>query len=136
MAETETRSLQAKEKAEVASPVEHTRPGPAFVPAVDIFENDKELTLLADLPGVKASDLHIGLKENVLTISGDVAPPEKAGETDVLREYRVGKYFREFTLSEVIDQGRIEAGLKDGVLTLRLPKVEAARPRKIEVKAA
>ena len=62
MADTETKALQAKEKAQVTSPAETTRPGPAFIPAVDIFENEKELTLLADMPGVKAGDLHIGIK--------------------------------------------------------------------------
>ncbi|RJR19452.1 MAG: Hsp20/alpha crystallin family protein [Desulfobacteraceae bacterium] len=134
MLDMETKSLQAKEKAEVTSSAEHTRPGPTFVPAVDIFENEKELNLLADMPGVKASDLHIGIKENILTLSGYASPPEKSDETDILREYRVGKYFREFTLSEMIDQNKIEAQLKDGVLKLRLPKVESARPRKIEVK--
>ncbi len=136
MADIETKSLQAKEKAEVTSQAEHTRPGVAFVPAVDIFENERELTLLADMPGVKASDLHIAIKDGVLTLSADAASPELPSEVDILREYRVGNYFREFTLSEVIDQDKIEAELKDGVLRLRLPRVEAARPRKIEVRTA
>jgi len=136
MADTETKALQDKEKAQVTSPAETTRPGPAFIPAVDIFENEKELTLLADMPGVKAGDLHIGIKDGVLTLSGETNPSEKPSEGDILREYRVGNYFREFTLSGVIDQEKIEAGLKNGVLRLILPKVEAARPRKIEVKSA
>ena len=134
MADTKSKTLQAKEKKEVTHPAEQTRPGRVFTPAVDIFETDKEITLLADMPGVKAKDLNIDLHEDVLTLNGDVDPPEGANEGDVIREYRMGKYYRQFTLSQVIDQSRIEAELKDGVLRLRLPKVEAATPRKITVR--
>jgi HSP20 family protein len=77
--------------------------------------------------------LIIDLREDVFTLDGDVKSPEGAGEADVLREYRTGKYYRKFTLSQVIDRAEIDSGLKDGVLRLRLPKVEAATPRKIAV---
>jgi HSP20 family protein len=136
MADTESKALQAKEKAEVATPAEQTRPGLVFTPAVDIFETDKEITLRADMPGVKAKDLNLDLHENVLTLDGDVKSPEGADEVDVIREYRTGKYYRQFNLSQVIDQAKINAALKDGVLLLRLPKVEAATPRKIAVKSS
>ncbi len=135
MAETESKALQAKEKAELTTPAEQTRPGLVFTPAVDIFETDKEITLLADMPGVKAGDLNIDLREDVLTLASDVKSPEGADEVDVIREYRTGKYYRQFTLSQVIDQAKIDAELKDGVLRLQLPKVEAATPRKIAVKS-
>lgn len=135
MADTESKALQAREKAEVAAPAEQTRPGLAFTPPVDIFETDKEITLLADMPGVKTTDLNIDLHDNVLTLNGDVKSPEGSDEVDVFREYRTGKYYRQFNLSEVIDQAKINASLKDGVLRLILPKVEAATPRKIAVKA-
>ena len=135
MAETGSKALQAKEKAELTTPAEQTRPGLVFTPAVDIFETDKEITLLADMPGVKAGDLNIDLREDVLTLASDVKSPEGADEVDVIREYRTGKYYRQFTLSQVIDQGKIDAELKDGVLRLQLPKVEAATPRKIAVKS-
>jgi HSP20 family molecular chaperone IbpA len=136
MADTESKALKLKEKAEVTTPAEQTRPGLVFTPAVDIFETDKEITLLADMPGVKAGDLNIDLHENVLTLDGSVKSPEGADEVDVLMEYRTGKYYRQFTLSQVIDQAKIDAELKDGVLRLRLPKVEAATPRKIAVKSS
>jgi HSP20 family molecular chaperone IbpA len=136
MADTESKALQTKEKAQVTTPAEQTRPGLLFKPAVDIFETDKDITLLADMPGVKAGDLNIDLHENVLTLDGEVKSPEGADELNVIREYRMGKYQRQFTLSQVIDQGKINAELNDGVLRLRLPKVEAAKPRKITVKAA
>ncbi|MBW1721450.1 MAG: Hsp20/alpha crystallin family protein [Deltaproteobacteria bacterium] len=134
MAETESKALQAKKKTEVTTPAEQTKPGLVFTPAVDIFETDNEITLLADMPGVKAEDLNIDLRENVLTLDGDVKTPEGENEVDVIREYRTGKYHRQFSLSQVIDQSKIEAELKDGVLRLRLPKAEAATPRKIAVK--
>jgi len=134
MADKESRALQVKEKAQVTNPAEQIRPGLVFTPAVDIFETEKEITLLADIPGVAAGELNIDLRENVLTLDGDAKAPEGTDEVDVIREYRTGKYYRQFTLSQVIDQGKIDAELKDGVLRLRLPKVEAAKPRKIAVK--
>ncbi len=136
MADSESKSLQPREKAEVTTPGEQMRPGLVFSPAIDIFETEKEITLLADMPGVKADKLSIDLKENVLSLSGEVEPPEGPNEVDLLREYRTGKYLREFSLAQVIDQGKIEARLKDGVLTLRLPKVEKAAPRRIAIKAS
>jgi HSP20 family molecular chaperone IbpA len=135
MADTKSKALQAKAKTQVTTPAEQTKPGLVFTPAVDIFETDKEITLLADMPGVKAEGLNIDIRENTLTLDGDVQSPDGSDEEDVLREYRTGKYYRQFTLSQVIDQGKIGAELKDGVLRLRLPKVEAATPRKIAVKA-
>lgn len=135
MTATDTKALQAKEKREVAVP-EQTKPGLIFTPAVDIFETDKAITLLADLPGVKSNDLSIDLNDNVLTISGGTDVPDQTGEAVIFSEYDTGKYFRQFTLSEVIDQAKIDAKLTDGVLRLTLPKVEKVSPRKIAVKAA
>jgi len=136
MTDRESKALQAKEKAEVTEPAEQTKPGLVFTPAVDIFETEKEITLLADMPGVHAGDLNIDLHENVLTLESEVKAPEGADEVDVIREYRTGRYYRQFRLSQVIDQAKIDAEMQDGVLRLRLPKVEAAKPRQIKVKAA
>jgi len=133
MAGTDTKELKVMEKQEVSSPAEQTRPGLVFTPAVDIFENDKELVLLADMPGVKAEDLTIDLRDNMLTLDGVLGPLESAKEEDVLIEYEVGKYYRQFSLSEVVDQEKIDAQIKNGVLRLTLPKVEKAAPRKITV---
>lgn len=113
---------------------EQTRPGLVYNPATDIFETENSITLLADLPGVQAADLQIDLRESVLTLTGRVAAPESRYESDVLREYQSGTFFRQFTLSERIDQAKIDAKLSDGVLRLELPKVERARPRQIVVK--
>jgi len=134
MTETDAKEIQVKPKQEVPSPAEQTKPGVVFTPSVDIFETDRELTLLADLPGVTAENLNIDLRENTLTLTGDVEPFEMAGEEDILVEYEIGKYHRQFSLSSVIDQSKIDAKLTDGVLRLTLPKVEEAKPRKIEVR--
>ena len=133
MTDSKAKEIQVKPKQEVTSPAEQTTPGVVFTPSVDIFENDRELTLLADLPGVTAENLTIDLRENTLTLTGEVEPFEKAHEEDILVEYEVGKYYRQFSLSNVIDQSKIDAKLTDGVLRLILPKVEEAKPRKIEV---
>jgi len=132
---TESKELQAKTKQEVATPAEQTRPGLVFTPEVDIFETEKEITLLADMSGVAADDVTIDLKDGVLTLSGDVKPWEGAEETDVLVEFEIGKYYRQFTLSDAIDQDKIDAKLEDGVLRLTLPKAQKAVPRQIAVKA-
>ena len=135
MTESDAKEIQVKPKQEVASAAEQTEPGLVFTPSVDIFETDRELTLLADLPGVTAKSLSIDLRDNTLTLTGDVEPVAGTGEENILMEYQTGKYFRQFTLSNVIDQGKIDAKLTDGVLRLTLPKVEAATPRKIEIKS-
>ena len=136
MADAETKALKAKEKKEITTPAEQMKPGLTFTPAVDIFETDREITLLADMPGVKVKDLTIDVRDDVLSLASEVDPPEGLNESDVLREYETGTYVRQFNLSEVIDQSKIEADLKDGVLRLTLPKVEPAAPRKIKVKVA
>jgi HSP20 family protein len=131
----ETKDLKVKEKQELQTSAEQTKPGLVFTPDVDIFENETEITLLADMPGVTSDNISIDLNEGVLTLTGDVKPWENADETDVLVEFEIGKYYRQFTMSELIDQDRIEAKLEDGVLRLTLPKAEKAKPRKITVNA-
>ena len=132
---TESKELQAKAKHEVAGPAEQTRPGLVFTPEVDIFETDKEITLLTDMPGVSPNDVNIDLRDGVLTIQGDVKPWEGSEETDVLVEFEIGKYFRKFTLPDAINQDNIDAKFEDGVLRLTLPKAQKAVPRQIAVKA-
>jgi HSP20 family molecular chaperone IbpA len=136
MTDSESKEIQVKPKQEVSTASEQTRPGLVFTPSVDIFETDHEITLLADLPGVTTESLTIDLRENTLTLSGEVEPFEEANEEDILIEYEIGKYYRQFTLSSVIDQNKIDAKLTDGVLRLSLPKIQKATPRKIQVKAS
>jgi HSP20 family protein len=134
MSDKESKNLQVKPKKELTSAAEQTRPGLIFTPNVDIFETDHDITLLADMPGVSSDSLTIDLRKNILTLTGEVTPFEGADEEDIMIEYETGKYHRQFTLSSVIDQRKINAKLTDGVLRLTLPKVEEATPRKIEVK--
>jgi HSP20 family protein len=131
----ESKELQAKEKHEVAAPAEQTRPGLVFTPDVDIFETDHKITVLADMPGVDADGVNIELRDDILTLSGDVKPWEEPDESDVLVEFEIGKYYRQFTLSDAIDQNKIDAKLEDGVLRLTLPKAQKAVPRQITVTA-
>jgi HSP20 family protein len=135
MATEATTDFQKAEASTVATAPEQTRTGPLYSPSVDIFENDNSITLLADMPGVKSADLEIDLRENVLTLTGRMATPGTGKESYVSREYRPGTFFRQFTLSEAIDQPKIDAQLTDGVLRLELPKVEKAKPRQIIVRA-
>jgi HSP20 family protein len=127
--------IQKTETAPLSARPEQTRSGAVYTPAVDIFENDHAITVLADLPGVKAEDLRIDLRESVLTLTGRVTAPDIRDELHVLREYEPGMFFRQFTLGETIEQSKIDAKLTDGVLRLELPKLERARPRQIAVRS-
>jgi HSP20 family molecular chaperone IbpA len=135
MADTQSKELKVREKQELTSPAEQTTPGLVFTPAVDIFETDKEITLLADIPGVNADDLTIDLRDNTLTLSTSLASVENKNEEEILVEYETGRYYRQFTLGELVSQENIDAKLSDGVLRLTLPKIEKATPKKIAVKS-
>jgi len=78
----------------------------------------------------------IDLRDNTLTLSADIARVENANEEDMLVEYETGKYYRQFTIGELINQEKIDAKLNEGILRLKLPKVEKATPKKIVVKTA
>ncbi len=132
--EQTAKNLEPRAKQEVAG-AEATRPGRLFSPAVDIFETDDAILVLADMPGVKPDGLTIDLRDSILTIDGRIAEVESPDEQVLLREYETGAFRREFRLTNLIDQERIDAALRDGVLRLTLPKAQAARPRKIEVHA-
>jgi HSP20 family protein len=136
MASVGTADMERGEKTGVANVPEQTRPGAVYSPSVDIFESESSITVLADMPGVKAEDLKIDLRESVLTLTGPVTVAASAKESAVLREYQSGTFFRQFTLSETIDQSKIDAKLSDGVLRLELPKVAKAQPRQITVRTA
>jgi len=126
--------MNVREKQEVSvGAAENTSDQPMFVPVVDIWETDKGLMLMADMPGVATEDLSVDLSENTLTISGKVTPAPE-GRKSLIREYEEGTFYRQFSLAENIDQSAITAALKDGVLTLELPRVAPAQPRKIEIK--
>jgi len=116
------------------SAAERLREGVTFTPRVDILETDKELLLIADLPGVRNEDVELRFEKGQLVLSGHVKP--RLGDKQfVLREYEEGDFYRAFAIHESIDATKIEASCKQGVLTVHLPKVEAVKPRQITVKA-
>lgn len=115
-----------------ATAKEMTRDHHFVSPAVDIFETDDALTLVADLPGASKDGLEIDVDQGVLSIR---ATATHSGVGDSLyREFRPSGYYRQFRLLDDFDAARADAQLQDGVLTLTLPKAEAAKPRKITVK--
>lgn len=130
---TQVQDIKPQDKQEVKTSTEQTTPGRIFSPRVDIFEDEEALVIVADMPGVEADNVNIDLREDVLTLSGvpSVSVPQQ--EEYVLQEFETGKYLRQFTLSEVIDQSKIKASLAQGVLRVTLPKVAPAKPRKIQI---
>jgi HSP20 family protein len=114
--------------------VENTRPGRQFAPRVDIFENDDHLVLYADLPGVRPDGVDLRYERGELTLQGKVAEFKHAGQP-VLREYDFGDYYRVFQIHESIDASKIEAEFKNGVLTVRLPKQEAVKPKLVSIRS-
>jgi HSP20 family protein len=110
---------------------EATRSETRYVtPPVDIVESDEGLTLVADVPGLDEKNLEISVEQGVLTIEGKAV----FGTGDLLwREYAMDGYWRQFQLPDSFDAGKAKAQVRQGVLTLHLPKAEAARPRRIAV---
>lgn len=124
-------SSAAKDRAE-ARP-EATRGGVFFTPRVDIVESESELTLFAEVPGVRPEDVELRYEKGELVLHARVKP-RPTPQTILLQEYEEGDFFRAFTIHESIDAGRIAAECKNGMLTVHLPKVEAVRPRQIAVR--
>jgi HSP20 family molecular chaperone IbpA len=130
----ENTSTAVKERADGARPEATRGDGVYFTPRVDIFESDKELTLYADVPGVKPGDINLHYEQGQLVLHGKVRRREPGRRALLLEEYEEGDFYRAFAIHESIDAGRIEAECKNGVLVVHLPKAEAARPRQITVR--
>jgi HSP20 family molecular chaperone IbpA len=128
--------IEAKPKQKVERREESTRPGTYFQPPVDIFETSDELVLLADMPGVPSGGVDVHLEGDELAIEGRVKAEDYEGLKPLYVEYGVGGFYRRFTLGETIDREGIKAQLKHGVLMLRLPKAERAKPRRIAVETS
>jgi HSP20 family protein len=125
--------LQVQQKRELEKKQEATIPARVFVPTTDIFETEQALTLVAEMPGVDKDKVDVSVEDGVLTIQGQLDFSKYEGLRPVYTEYNIGHYRRIFTLSNRIDQNSISAEMKDGVLTLVLPKAEEAKPRRISV---
>jgi HSP20 family molecular chaperone IbpA len=144
MADNQVRTQQrqpatAQGGQDVAAPAEgaeRTRTRPVYAPHTDIFETKDGLVILADMPGVSPDGADVTLERNVLTIRGRTEDSAPQGFSPVYLEYRPGDYERVFTLSEDIEAARIEAGVKNGVLRLFLPKAGPAQTKRIQVRAS
>jgi HSP20 family molecular chaperone IbpA len=137
MSEEQNLDIADTEKQEIVeSGAERTRDRLAFVPRADIYETEEAIFVVTDMPGVDETSVDVTLEDNVLTINGYVEPREPEGHNLAYGEYRVGDYQRTFTLSDKIERDGIEATVKDGVLSLHLPKITEARKRTITIKAA
>jgi HSP20 family molecular chaperone IbpA len=123
------------DRSEVNRRPERTRDRRVFLPLTDIYETEDNIILLADMPGVGSTDLDVTLESRVLTVTGRTADYAPSGFSLVHAEYGAGDYERVFTLSDEINREAIEAKLENGVLRLKLPKVEAAKARRIAIAA-
>jgi HSP20 family protein len=125
--------LQVQEKRELEKKQESTVPARLFMPTADIFEAEHALTVVLEMPGVDKNNVDISIEAGMLTIEGRLDFSKYGGMQPVYTEYNIGHYRRSFSLSNKIDQGKIGAEMKDGVLTITLPKAEEAKPRRISV---
>lgn len=127
------KQIEAVEKEELVEKQESTKAGKWFVPKADIFEVNDELILKLDMPGVPKSNIEINLEKNVLSVKGEI----ETGVYDKLQplytEFNVGHYQRSFRISNEFAQDKIQAELKQGTLSITLPKREETLPRKIEI---
>ena len=128
-----SQELQVQQKREVEKKTEGTIPARVFVPVTDIFETPEALTVVLEMPGVDRNSIEANVENDVITIEGRIDFAKYEGMQPVYTEYNVGHYARSFQISNKIDQSKISAEMKDGVVTLVLPKVEQAKPRKIKV---
>jgi HSP20 family molecular chaperone IbpA len=112
------------------------RGAPFVVPPVDVYEDESGITVLADLPGVSRDRLGVRVDGDTLIVEATASTPQPQDMQLIYGEASCPNYRRQFTLSHELDSARIDASLKDGVLRLSIPKLEEARPRRIEVRAA
>ena len=125
--------LQVQHKREVEKKQESTVPVRDFLPPTDIFETDQALTVVLEMPGVSKESVEVGVDNDVITIPGRIDSSKYEGLQPLYTEYNIGNYSRSFQISSKIEQEGIKAELKDGVMTLVLPKAEKALPRRISV---
>ena len=130
---SDSQELQVQQKREVDKKTEGTTPGRVFVPVTDIFETPEALTVVLEMPGVDRETLEASVENDMVTIEGRIDFTKYEGMQPVYTEYNVGHFARSFEISNKIDQSKISALMKDGVVTIVLPKAEQAKARKIQV---
>jgi len=122
-----------RQEAVAAGEMERTRSRRCFVPRADIYENDQEIIVVADIPGANENTIDITLDKNILSINAFIEPVRSNGYEIAYTEYEEGDYQRSFRLSDEIDRDKIEAAVSEGVLRLRLPKSQGTKTKKITV---
>ncbi|HSJ53611.1 MAG TPA: Hsp20/alpha crystallin family protein [Anaerolineae bacterium] len=131
------KEMEVAEKSQVDTDIhQELRSGNWFVPATDVYETAEKVVLVMDMPGVCFDCAQVSIVDDELVVTGHVTHGEDQDDYVLYREYDVGHYHRHFGLPPTIDRARIEASMSDGVLTVVMPKVEQARPRRIAVKVA
>lgn len=130
---SDSQELQVQQKREVEKKTEGTTPGRVFVPVTDIFETPEALTVVLEMPGVDRDGIEASVENDIVTIEGRIDFAKYEAMQPVYTEYNVGHYARSFEISNKIDQNKISAQMKDGVVTIVLPKAEQAKPRRIQV---
>jgi HSP20 family protein len=125
--------LQVQRKREVEKKEEATIPARIFMSNADIYETEDALNVVLEMPGVETDNVEIRVEDDVLSVQGRLDLSKYKGLQPLYTEYNVGHYARSFQLSSRVDQSKISAEMKDGVLTLKLPKAEEAKPRTIKV---
>jgi HSP20 family protein len=109
----------------------------AWHPNVDIYDHGTEIVLQAELPGMKKEDVHVEVENNVLVLRGEKNREEKVQKDEYFRTERVyGAFSRSFSLPATVDAEKIKAVFKEGILTVKLPKVEKAKPKHVEIAAS
>jgi HSP20 family protein len=131
---TSAQELQVQKKRELENKEETTIPVRIFVPVADIYEAENDLTVIMEMPGVDKGNVDISVEDGVLNVEGRLDLTKYQGLQPLYTEYNIGHYSRSFRLSSKIDQNKIAAEMKDGVLSLKLPKVQEAKPRSIQVR--
>ena len=125
--------LQVQQKRELDKKEESTIPVRVFVPTADIYETQDALKVILEMPGVEKGNVEVHVEDGVLNVEGRLDLTKYQGLQPLYTEYNIGHYARSFRLSNKINQDKIGAELKEGVLSLTLPKVEEAKPRTIQV---
>lgn len=130
----DNKELEVHEQ-ELAETGEYERLSPrtTFIPRADIYETDQDVVVIVDMPGGNEDSIDITLENNILAINGKSTFEAPEGYSEVFTEYETGDYERSFRITDQIDQKKIDASYKDGVLFLTLPKAEKAKAQKIKI---
>jgi HSP20 family protein len=126
--------LQVQQKRELEKKQESTIPAREFLPTADIYEDEDALSVVLEMPGVDKSHVEVSIEDGLLKVAGRLDFSKYQDLQPLYTEYNIGNYSRSFSLSDKIDQSKIAAEMKDGVLSLKLPKAKQAKPRTVQIK--